>query len=80
MHVDQLFTLLFTNSKFFLDFHATRKTSDLTQSAWMHNSQTGQKTRVVTLTVTITQVIGPKSAQVTETQVRIREVLKKPDI
>ena len=24
--VDQLFTLLFTNSKFYLDFHANRKT------------------------------------------------------
>ena len=24
--VDQLFTLLFTNSKFFVDFHANRKT------------------------------------------------------
>ena len=26
INVDQLFTLLFTNSKFFRDFHATRKT------------------------------------------------------
>ena len=26
MNVDQLFTLLFTNSKFYLDFHANRKT------------------------------------------------------
>lgn len=27
MHIDQLFTLLFTNSKFFLDFHTARKTT-----------------------------------------------------
>ena len=26
MNVDQLFTLLFTNSKFYMDFHANRKT------------------------------------------------------
>lgn len=27
VHVDQLFTLLFTNSKFFLDFQTARKTT-----------------------------------------------------
>lgn len=27
IHIDQLFTLLFTNSKFFLDFHTARKTT-----------------------------------------------------
>lgn len=27
IHIDQLFTLLFTNSKFFLDFHTVRKTT-----------------------------------------------------
>lgn len=27
IHVDQLFTLLFTNSKFFLDFQTARKTT-----------------------------------------------------
>lgn len=27
IHIDQLFTLLFTNSKFFLDFHTSRKTT-----------------------------------------------------
>ncbi|GLV31450.1 GRAM domain containing 1B [Carabus blaptoides fortunei] len=71
MHVDQLFTLLFTSSKFYLDFHASRRTADLTQTAWTHNCATGQKTRVVTLTVAITQAIGPKSSQVTETQVML---------
>lgn len=69
MNVDQLFTLLFTNSKFFLDFHASRRTSDLTQTPWVHADTTGKRTRTVTLTVAIQQPIGPKSAQVTETQV-----------
>lgn len=27
VHIDQLFTLLFTNSKFFLDFQTARKTT-----------------------------------------------------
>lgn len=70
MHVDNLFTLLFTSSKFFLDFHASRKTTDLTQTAWCHNSN-GTKSRVVNLTVALNQTMGPKTSQVTETQARI---------
>lgn len=68
LHVDQLFTLLFTSSKFYLDFHASRKTTDLTQTAWGHNSD-GTKSRVVNLTVALNQTMGPKTSQVTETQV-----------
>lgn len=71
IHIDQLFTLLFTNSKFILDFHVARKTSDLVQSAWTQNSQTGEKSRTVSLTVALTQSVGPKSSQVTEKQVII---------
>lgn len=68
LHVDQLFTLLFTSSKFYLDFHASRKTTDLTQTAWCHNND-GTKSRVVNLTVALNQTMGPKTSQVTETQV-----------
>ncbi|KAK9711679.1 GRAM domain-containing protein 1B-like [Popillia japonica] len=71
LHVDQLFTLLFTSSKFFLDFHASRKTSDLTQTSWTHNQATNNKTRTINLTIPLNQAIGPKSAQVTETQVML---------
>ncbi|KAF2903329.1 hypothetical protein ILUMI_02855 [Ignelater luminosus] len=71
MHVDQLFTLLFTSSKFFLDFHASRKTTDLTQTAWTHNPEDNTKTRVVNLTVALNQPVGPKTSQVTETQVML---------
>lgn len=70
MHVDHLFTLLFTSSKFFLDFHASRKTTDLTQTAWCQNSN-GTKSRIVNLTVALNQTMGPKTSQVTETQVSI---------
>ncbi|KAF5288676.1 hypothetical protein FQA39_LY15318 [Lamprigera yunnana] len=71
MHVDQLFTLLFTSSKFFLDLHASRKTTDLTQTAWEQNSNDSTKIRTVNLTVSLNQPVGPKTCQVTETQVRI---------
>ncbi|KAL6440711.1 hypothetical protein ACFW04_003283 [Cataglyphis niger] len=70
IHIDQLFTLLFTNSKFFLDFHTARKTTDLIQSAWTQN-QTGQKMRTLSFTVSLTQAIGPRTCQVTETQVML---------
>ncbi|KAG7197531.1 hypothetical protein KM043_017642 [Ampulex compressa] len=71
IHIDQLFTLLFTNSKFFLDFHTARKTTDLVQSAWTQNNQTGQKMRTISLTVSLTQAIGPRNSQVTETQIML---------
>lgn len=69
IHIDQLFTLLFTSSKFFLDFHAARKTTDMTQTAWSHNPIDNTKSRVVNLTVALNQTMAPKTAQVTETQV-----------
>uniref|UniRef100_A0A6P7FYF8 Protein Aster-B isoform X3 n=1 Tax=Diabrotica virgifera virgifera TaxID=50390 RepID=A0A6P7FYF8_DIAVI len=68
IHVDQLFTLLFTSSKFYLDFHAARKTTDLTQTPWTHNPLDNSKSRVVSLTVALMASMGPKSAQVTERQ------------
>ncbi|XP_070158400.1 protein Aster-B isoform X2 [Polyergus mexicanus] len=71
IHIDQLFTLLFTNSKFFLDFHTARKTTDLQQSAWTQNNQTDQKMRTVSFTVSLTQTIGPRTCEVTETQVML---------
>ncbi|XP_066154855.1 protein Aster-B-like isoform X1 [Euwallacea fornicatus] len=68
IHIDQLFTLLFTSSKFYLDFHASRKTSDLTQTPWTHNPLDNSKSRVVNLTLSLGQTMGPKTCQVTERQ------------
>ncbi|XP_029170649.1 protein Aster-B-like isoform X2 [Nylanderia fulva] len=42
----------------------------LIQSAWMQN-QTGQKMRTLSFTVSLTQAIGPRTCQVTETQVML---------
>lgn len=64
IHINQLFTLLFTSSKFYLDFHASRKTSDLTQTPWTHNPLDNSKSRVVNLTMSLGQTMGPKTCQV----------------
>ncbi|XP_023248581.1 GRAM domain-containing protein 1B-like [Copidosoma floridanum] len=69
--VNQLFTLLFTTSKFFLDFHTARKSTDLVQSDWTQDITTGQKVRKVSLTVFLNKSVGPKSSQVTETQIML---------
>lgn len=71
INVDQLFTLLFTNSKFYLDFHSSRKTFDISQTAWQQKTENGseEKVREVSFTLTLTHPMGPKHSQVTETQV-----------
>ncbi|CAB0009308.1 unnamed protein product [Nesidiocoris tenuis] len=68
IHVDQLFALLFTESKFLVDLHETRKSSDIKQSPWTLNASTNQKGRTVSMTVNLGASIGPKQALVTESQ------------
>ncbi|XP_053680805.1 protein Aster-B-like [Anopheles nili] len=68
INVDVLFELLFSRSKFLTEFHEVRKTTDMVPGEWKLNKD-GLKERVVTLTIAITQTIGPKNAHVTETQV-----------
>lgn len=63
-----MFSLLFSKSKFFTDFHNARRTTNLKQGEWVENEE-GFKERVLSLTIAITQAVGPKSSQVTETQV-----------
>ncbi|XP_055629226.1 protein Aster-B-like [Toxorhynchites rutilus septentrionalis] len=74
INVDILFELLFSKSKFLTEFHNSRKTTDMIHGEWKVNKD-GLKERVVSLTIAITQTIGPRSAQVTETQV-MRECSK----
>ncbi|CAG7729719.1 unnamed protein product [Allacma fusca] len=69
--VDTLFTMLFTSSKFFLDFHTLRKTFDIVQCPWQQSSDGSQKIRQVSFTVTLNHVMGPKHSQVTESQVML---------
>jgi hypothetical protein len=68
INIDTMFSLLFSKSKFFMDFHHGRKTTDLVQGEWFENDD-GLKERVLSLTIAITQAVGPKSSRVTETQV-----------
>jgi len=66
--VDQLFTQLFTNSKFFLDFHATRKSFDFVDSSWQLKEDSGEKVRELSFTLSLTHPMGPKHSQLTEIQ------------
>ena len=68
INIETVFGLLFHKSKFFTEFHKMRKTTNLDQGEW-EDKPDGTKQRVLSLTVAITQVVGPKSSHVTETQV-----------
>ncbi|XP_032516952.1 protein Aster-B-like isoform X2 [Danaus plexippus] len=71
INIDQLFTMIFTNSKFNLELLAARDTSDYVQNPWQ--PQNGLKCRQVSYTLGLTSgPMGPKEVQVTETQVMNR--------
>ncbi|KAJ6648303.1 Protein Aster-B [Pseudolycoriella hygida] len=67
INVDTLLSLLFSKSKFLVDFHNNRKTTDMVHCDWELNED-GLKCRTVTLTVALTQAVGPKCSHVTESQ------------
>ncbi|XP_045449686.1 protein Aster-B-like [Melitaea cinxia] len=67
-NIDQLFTMIFTNSKFNLELLAARGTTDYVQAPWQ--PQNGLKCRQVNYTLSLTSgPMGPKEVHVTETQV-----------
>lgn len=68
LNIETVFGLLFHKSKFFSEFHRMRKTTNLIQGEWETLPESVEQ-RVISLTVAITQVVGPKSSHVTETQV-----------
>ncbi|XP_063705652.1 protein Aster-B-like [Culicoides brevitarsis] len=68
INVDNLFNLLFSKSKFLLEFHDSRRTTDFLPGEWTLNEEKAMKCRCVKLTVAINQAIGPKCSHVTETQ------------
>lgn len=69
INVDTLFALLFSKSKFLVDFHAHRKTTNMIHEDWQTGDD-GLPCRKVNLTVALTQAVGPKCSHVTEHQVR----------
>merc|ERR1719312_270770 len=68
INIDELFTLLFTNSKFFYDFQAERKTFDIVQCPWKHSDKSEDKFREVSYTLNLNHSIGPKTSRATEVQ------------
>jgi len=68
LNIDDLFTLLFTNSKFFYDFQSERKTFDIVQCPWQHSNQSDDKYREVSYTLHLNHPIGPKTSRATEVQ------------
>ncbi|RZF43627.1 hypothetical protein LSTR_LSTR009224 [Laodelphax striatellus] len=67
--VDKLFDLLFTESEFFINFHKSRKNTDLKFTPWLLKSDSNQKVRTFRLNVPVNQPLGPKSCHVKESQV-----------
>ncbi|XP_046387922.1 protein Aster-B [Ischnura elegans] len=66
IHVHQLFTMVFTQSNFYHNFHAARKTTDIVQTPWEDDPETGGKKKKVELTVSLNKAVGPKTTRVTE--------------
>uniref|UniRef100_A0A1B6EAL1 VASt domain-containing protein n=1 Tax=Clastoptera arizonana TaxID=38151 RepID=A0A1B6EAL1_9HEMI len=75
INVDELFKLLFTDSKFAAELHETRKNSDIKQGSWEMNPDSQQKMRRVSLTVPVAvPSVGlgiPKHSHISETQVML---------
>jgi len=67
-NIDDLFTLLFTNSKFFYDFQAERKTFDIVQCPWQQSQNSDEKFRKVEFTLNLNHAMGPKTSRATEVQ------------
>lgn len=63
INVDTLFSLLFSKSRFLVDFHNARKTTNMIHQDWSTNDE-GVKSRQVNLTVALTQAVGPKCSHV----------------
>lgn len=63
INIETLFNLLFSKSKFLLDFHAMRKSTELTFGDWVTNDES-QKTRTVNVTVQLAASVGPKTSKV----------------
>ncbi|XP_013117094.2 protein Aster-B isoform X1 [Stomoxys calcitrans] len=78
INIETLFNLLFSKSKFLLDFHAVRKSSDLVFGDWIRDEE-GQRTRTVNLTVQLAASVGPKTSKVTEYQA-MRECSKQGEL
>uniref|UniRef100_A0A3P8YWU7 GRAM domain containing 1B n=1 Tax=Esox lucius TaxID=8010 RepID=A0A3P8YWU7_ESOLU len=67
--VDKLYDILFTESTFMRDFLEQRRFSDVVYHPWKKDKEeTGNQTREIMYTISLTNPLAPKTATVTETQ------------
>ncbi|XP_072514209.1 protein Aster-B isoform X3 [Salminus brasiliensis] len=65
--VDKMYDLLFTESQFMRDFLELRRFSDVVYRPWK-KEETGDQSREIMYTISLTNPLAPKTATVTETQ------------
>ncbi|XP_051971792.1 protein Aster-B-like [Xyrauchen texanus] len=65
--VDKLYDILFTESQFMRDFLEQRRFSDVVYHPW-RKEETGNQTREIMYTISLSNPLAPKTATVTETQ------------
>ncbi|CAM4576557.1 unnamed protein product [Leuciscus chuanchicus] len=65
--VDKLYGILFTESQFMTDFMDQRRFTDVVYHPWK-KEDTGNQTRDIMYTISLTNPLAPKTATVTETQ------------
>ncbi|XP_036380191.1 protein Aster-B isoform X3 [Megalops cyprinoides] len=65
--VDKLYDILFTESQFMRDFLEQRRFSDVVYHPWK-KEESGNQTREIMYTISLTNPLAPKTATVTETQ------------
>uniref|UniRef100_A0A4W5RP32 GRAM domain containing 1Ba n=1 Tax=Hucho hucho TaxID=62062 RepID=A0A4W5RP32_9TELE len=67
--VDKMHDILFTESTFMRDFLEQRRFSDVVYHPWKkEKEETGNQTREIMYTISLTNPLAPKTATVTETQ------------
>uniref|UniRef100_A0A8C7VPE3 GRAM domain containing 1Ba n=1 Tax=Oncorhynchus mykiss TaxID=8022 RepID=A0A8C7VPE3_ONCMY len=67
--VDKMYDILFTESTFMRDFLEERRFSDIVYHPWKkEKEETGNQTREIMYTISLTNPLAPKTATVTETQ------------
>ncbi|XP_059187377.1 protein Aster-B-like isoform X11 [Centropristis striata] len=67
LSVDKLYGILFTESQFMSDFMEQRRFSDVVYQPWK-KEEAGNQTREILYTISLSNPLAPKTANVTETQ------------
>ncbi|XP_072562310.1 protein Aster-B-like isoform X5 [Paramormyrops kingsleyae] len=68
LSVDKMHSLLFTESQFMRDFLELRRFSGVVYRPWKKDDETGNQTREIMYTISLSNPLAPKTATVTETQ------------